>query len=622
MSEDKKQAAPDAEPVDSHTAITMEYAGQSEVGAKTDGVELSLYGNIKRDPVSLVGKINQPMLLRESLSALYAIVGSDYRYKPKDRSAYQAYRRMRNESANKNAWQAQQDYFSWLLRNDPLAFLILDPIISVHPDQLMLEVFSKDEGTYAALGINMSAFDLEEKPTFGTTNIDFSEALNASIQQFRSYRDAHLRIAQTGVELNVEGGEKVLEKNIKVPDSWIRGFLQVQSAGMLPSDRFTLAPMDLYNCLRHLRLNGDVKGKRRGLRVELVPGEAPRLVLEPWDEVIESTAGVYQGTQAKVVRLWGRRRLMLLKRMLPFVDSIDVHVTGSGLPCFWVLRCGAITLTIGLTGFTASGWAQSSAFDLLMARKTQGSKSLGKVVGYLAKQWVATREDIAQAVNIAGEELLEALQLGCQQGQIMFDIANDVYRLRPLTETPLDLKRLEYRNQRERVAYDLLARKSAVSISGENRIYGTGVELTGKVEVKEDKRDYRPQILIADDGAVSRAECTCNQYRKQGLKEGPCEHLIALRLTYAKREMNRRKSGKSRSTISVETRTYSRRSNVGEQVCQLSLDHKRLHCRWGKSGERLRLQRLQFNTVEMARADYLSRIDKLLDTGYLDASAG
>ena len=65
----------------------------------------------------------------------------------------------------------------------------------------------------------------------------------------------------------------------------------MQSAAALPHDTFALAPIDLYNLLRHLRLHGDRKGRRRGLRLELVPGEAPRLVLEPWEMVLAATAG-------------------------------------------------------------------------------------------------------------------------------------------------------------------------------------------------------------------------------------------------------------------------------------------------------------------------------------------
>src|SRR5262249_25576082 len=138
------------------------------------------------------------------------------------------------------------------------------------------------------------------------------------------------------------------------------------SAATLPMDSFRLTPMDLYNLLRYLRLNGDRKGKRRGLRIELVPGEFPRLVLEPWEKVLHTTAGKFTGKAARVVRTWGRRRLLLVRRLLPYIESAEVHLLGSGLPSFWVFRGHGITLTFGMSGFPASNWSQAVNFDLLL----------------------------------------------------------------------------------------------------------------------------------------------------------------------------------------------------------------------------------------------------------------
>ena len=209
---------------------------------------------------------------------------SDYRYVPKDRTAYLAYIRMRRESANLGAWQAQQAYFSWLLRNDPIAFV--DPRPGHHgpPRPGLLRGLQQGRGGLRQARHRPRGLRLAEAPTCGTTNIDFSQALHQGLQQMRSYRETRLSIGQEGVKLATAAAGEVLEKQIQVPDSWLRGFLQVQSAAALPRDRFRLAPIDLYNVLRHLRLHADRKGKRRGLRIELVPGEPPRLVLEPWDD--------------------------------------------------------------------------------------------------------------------------------------------------------------------------------------------------------------------------------------------------------------------------------------------------------------------------------------------------
>ena len=648
-------AEPAAEAAPQSTEVDLAYAGVSRAVTTPDAAQVALYGNLRREPVRLDASVRDPLRFREALSALYAIVGSDYRYVPKDRAAYAAFVRMRRQTSSMGAWQSQQAYFSWLLRNDPNAPLLLDPVVTVHPDQVMFEVFSKDEGTYAKLGIDLSAFEGGEersegrgqrsektRPTpssptsdlspltssYGTTNIDFSQTLFDGIQQMRSYRHTRLTIGREDVRLvTADAGPRgeALEKRIKVPDSWLRGFLQVQSAAALPLDTFTVAPMDLYNLLRHLRLHADRKGKRRGLRVELVPGEFPRLVLEPWEVVLAATGEPYRGRVPKVVRVWGRRRLMLLRRMLPFVERVDVHLLGSGLPSFWVFRAGDFNLTLGLTGFTSANWSQAVSFDLLLPRKTeQSTKPLESVVAHLKKVWFASANEIGAETGLKGAALLETLQAGCQQGRLMFDLAAGVYRLRPLTDAPLDLNRLEYRNARERIAHDLLVRRGAVKIVSENRIATVGLELTGKVVVDEDKREYRPQMVLADEGQVGKAECTCNFFRKQGLKGGPCEHLIALRLCYADQEAKRAKGAEARQAVLVETRTYSRRDAASgkEDVVQVSLERQKLKLRRGKAGEPMRVQTLRFNTPEDAREAYFRRVEEMERKGYLDATAG
>jgi hypothetical protein len=604
------------------TDVTIAYADASRLVTIGNEAELALFANVRRDPVRLEGVIKEPLRFREAMAALYAIVGSDYRYVPKDRTAYLAYLRMRRESAAQSVRQSQQAFFEWVLRNDPIAFILLDPIVTVHPDQVFFEVFSKDEGTYAKLGFDLSAFDLAFQPVCGTTNIDFSPALFAGVEQMRSYRQTRLSIGKEAVKLATTDTAAVLEKKVKVPDSWVRGFLQVQSAAALPHDTFELAPIDLYNLLRHLRLHGDRKGKRRGLRIELVPGEAPRLVLEPWETVLPSSAGVYKGRASRVVRLWGRRRLSLIRRLLPFVERVEVSLLGSGLPSFWVLRAGPVTLTLGMTGFTAANWSQAASFDLLLPRKTQGGKQLDAVLGALSKVWVANVKDLSAATGLKGAALLEVLQTGCQQGKLMVDLASDVYRLRQLTEAPLDLARLEYRNQRERSAHDLLTRRGAVQIVSENRIAGTGTELVGKVAVAEDKREYRPVMLLSDEGQVGKAECTCTFFRKQSLKAGPCTHLVALRLAYAEREAQRARAAGPEQNVTVETRAFSRRDETGEDVVQVTLDRLRLKVRWGRVGRPERLQVLKFNSADEARAAYFARIGELGARGYLDTTAG
>ncbi len=224
------------------TTVPVGYEDASRLVTSGGAAQLALFSNVHRDPVRLDGVLKEPLLFREAMAALYAIVGSDYRYVPKDRTAYLAYLRMRRESASLGLRQSQQAFFDWALRNDPLAFILLDPVVTVHPDQVFFEVFSKDEGAYAKLGIDLDAFALDTAPQCGTTNIDFSPALYSGIEQMRTYRQTRLSIGKEAVRLATTSAAGVLEKQVRVPDSWLRGFLQVQSAAILPHDSFRLEP--------------------------------------------------------------------------------------------------------------------------------------------------------------------------------------------------------------------------------------------------------------------------------------------------------------------------------------------------------------------------------------------
>src|SRR5262249_60038849 len=156
-----EQPVAEAEPA---TTVAVAYADASRLVTSGGTAALALFGNVRRAPVRLHGLIKEPLLFREALATLYALVGSDYRYVPKDRTAYLAYLRQRRESASHSLRQAQQEFFDWALRNDPLAFRLLDPVVTVHPDQVFFEVFSKDEAAYAKLGIDLGAFELAYQP--------------------------------------------------------------------------------------------------------------------------------------------------------------------------------------------------------------------------------------------------------------------------------------------------------------------------------------------------------------------------------------------------------------------------------------------------------------------------
>src|SRR5689334_18566715 len=99
------------------SGMHLSYGGASRVTTTGNTAQVELFGNLDRPPVHFAGKMKNPLRFREALSALYTIVGSDFRYAPKDRTQYIAYLRLKRDAAPLGVWQAQQAYFSWILRN-------------------------------------------------------------------------------------------------------------------------------------------------------------------------------------------------------------------------------------------------------------------------------------------------------------------------------------------------------------------------------------------------------------------------------------------------------------------------------------------------------------------------
>ncbi|HWN67568.1 MAG TPA: hypothetical protein VNM90_08000, partial [Haliangium sp.] len=407
---------------------------------------------------------------------------------------------------------------------------------------------------------------------------------------------------------------------------------QVQAASTLPAATFALAPVDVYNVLLTLRLRKAQKSPR-ALRYELVPGEAPRLVLEPWELVLQGNGGSFEGVRPQVVRTWGRRRLGVLARLLPHVRSVRVHLVGAGLPAFYVLDLGDATLTLALSGWTDSGWAGIATFDLLVP---------GRVDDVLARQVLdavrgAGQGDQAGQASMAGKtldeltratgrsrgEVRDAVLLHMQRGLVVHDVATQRFAHRPLLAEPLDSDALRYRDAREEHAHRLLAVPDQVRLTHVHDLGADGVRIEGEVEDRQAHRTYKTSFTIDREGRTVDAACTSPQFRRAGLREGPTVPMIALRLLYARQqaELERaRETEEGRKQIRAETRTLLKRGEHGATLYRVSLRDRQVTVRWGEHPERLRMQRLLFPTIDDARDEYFRRLGVYAAQGFIDAS--
>lgn len=596
--------------------LELKYGGTSEVSAQGEASRIAVALEGGRKTVGVRGKIRDAQLFRDALLTCAAIKESDLRYKGKDRTAYLAYLMKQGKKATAAIWAAQKAFLEGAYADEAPKPRGLDPALTVDPDEVSIEVFSKDESAYARLAFSNELFE-DREAAHGTTLADLSPALVEQIERVRTYRPTYF---EAGADLK----SAAQTKSIELPHAWLRGFLQVQSAASLPAATCELAPVDLYNVLWILRMR-KAKKAPRALRFELVPGARPRIVVEPWEFVLEGHGPVYTGKTPRVVRTYGRQRLLSLARALPHVRGVKVHLLGPGLPNFWTLDLGLARVTLAMTSWSESSWAGATSFDALIPRAEDDSL-VDKLVKQLESKGPQTLQELIKAAGKGTQDTRAALQRASLQGRVLFDLDKGRYRPRALLAKPVDEESIRYGSVREATAHRLLE-DSEIKITKVHVIHGEGTEIHGEIQDKGARRAFAPHFTLDVEGQVRDAWCNCPVYQRSALREGPCEHMLALRVFHVRKVAETeelRTTAEGRKHITAETRTFIRRDPSGSQTTyRVSLDEKIVRVEWidvtpGVLPGEPRRQRMWFDSDSEARDAYFARLDALADKGFID----
>ena len=505
------------------------YKGSTEVLERSGSTQMSFSPDTKRSPTYFIGEIRQNVAFREAISALHDVVISDMRFKPKDKTAYKKWRAKQDEinwelvaamrqdvaakikqlqeemnDLNKRSYERLRPYYKarekfqrYVLQKQLDFYFVFDPVITVHPDEVFFECFSVDESSYGRLGASYEVFKNINEFACGTTNVDYSAALYDEFQKIRSYKSTQLQVDPSGFEVQTTNEAAYKEVKIDLPDSWVRGFLQVSSAMSLPATWFDLHPMDIHNICFVLRRHKETTGPR-SMRYHLKPGEPVRVVLEPWEIEVVCPRSPYLGTEPQTIRVWGRRRLHILERLIPVAKKFTVHLLGTGMPSFYVADLGDMSFTLGLSGWTANDWAQAGNFDLMAPRADVDEWTQKIIFDALRENWVETADRLAQRLNLSRTAVLGALSAYTQAGRVIYDLNKQVYRVRELSREPLPMERLRFANEREEGATRFLS-QNAVRVTAVND-RDDALILQGNIQDKG--KIYNPYLTIDKDERI------------------------------------------------------------------------------------------------------------------------
>jgi hypothetical protein len=535
----------------------LRYLGRSAVSSRPGGLEMLLRPNLSRAKVYFDGEVAQPVRFREAMSALHDVVVGDLRWKATDKTAYEEWKKdqareeadLRRQLARDIKareleklsrepirpgleqefrrqhdiyWRARRQWASELAQNDPAMFRALvpcDPVITVADDVVFFECFSKDESSYGCLSVDRDAFRDVKGAAVGTTNVDYSLALYESFQKLRTYRPTRLQVDPSGFEVKVEGRADYREEKIDLPVTWLRGFGQIQAALALPARTVDLPVEVVYALLAHLKRHREKTGPR-SLKFVLAPGRPPTVVLEPWGIPVESRGPAYQGERPEEIKVWGRRRLMSLARVLPLAERITVRLLGSGLPSIWVVHMGEMRFQLALSGWTTNDWSAGASLELLAPSAAVGFDDVTRLRRAVVERRRASAAELAQAAGLPREVANAGLHELAKEGQVIYDYAVDAYRWREVMPWALSVDKLGPPPP-EVAAGQKLARQVSVQ---RRELVGTQLLIVAKVE------DTSVEAMFSADQRLGRAKCSCSYFHQNRLRRGPCRHLLALQL--------------------------------------------------------------------------------------------
>jgi len=543
--------------------LSRQYAEPSRAAVSSTGTKFSLATDVDRPGVFLDAKVRNSTEFARAMLVMHKVVCSNLLAGPRDHSAYQewvqgkyidelsaAYQqylerldplmKAKQDLASdiksvqrgiddnplshelKQIRDAQRRFFSWLWDINREAWIVIDPVVSVQPDCVLFEGFSLDESTYARVSMPGDQLDHQIEQHRGTTNIDFGEQLAREFARVRSYRPLRLQVGAAEVSISTEAGAAV-EKKIDLPDSWVKGFLEVQSAAALSSTFLKLSSGTVADVIDQLMRKRERHGPR-SLRFHLQPGLRPVIEIDPWGIRVEEPVFEYEGDTKQEIRIWGRRRLLVLRDILTDCDQLEVRLLGSGMPSFWSLRCESVQLDLGLSGWTSNDWASQAKFEQLAAVGSIDEQAITSLAGALkGSPWL----NVSQAAESTGLDRAKAnkgLQQLCARGLAIFDPHSNIYRWRELF--PPGFVHAETLDSDERDSTQSLLESGSISITAMTSVDDEHRHIEALVS-RGDDPDYLVAVDLDMDGRAANPSCTCGTFKKFALMKGPCRHLRA-----------------------------------------------------------------------------------------------
>jgi hypothetical protein len=370
----------------------------------------------------------------------------------------------------------------------PLDPMVLDPVVTSGGGMLRFEGFSSCCGVYARVDLPPQAFDVDLRGK-GTTNVDFNDPMRVALRRLSDRDDAGFQIGGRGVALT-KGEEKIIERKVKLPVRWIKGFCEVQAYQPRLVPYAVLTPVearDLFRSLAKANSRQELFVTKTGRAFRVTPHAKPGSV-----------------------RIEGSDRIRVLEPLLPSAKSLRIWYDAESQTSGWELdgeagRYFALISPELNRGFSGEG----QMLDRLAVGNWQSA--LTPISDALQWQSQIDISAISQRAGVTEGEGEAALAVLGARGLAGYDVTTGRYFHRVL---PFDLEQVEKLQPRLINARELVDQVQIVARRGSD------------IDAKVPGSEFEHYVRLRSDGN----RCTCRWHSRYQGQRGSCKHILAVRM--------------------------------------------------------------------------------------------
>ena len=436
--------------------FTYQYAFPSSVGPSAKGrpqLSLATCNADHAQPYFFDGRVRRPRIMGEMLFALSDVVRTHF-FLPKPE--------------------------------------IRDPVLTSNENLLRLEGFSGCCGVYARVDLPASAFEGECHGR-GTTNVDFNSDMRSALLRLRDEEEVQFSVGANEVAL-ARGNQRIVEKKVKLPLRWIKGFSEVQAYQPRLDLKMEVSAAEALRFARML----PKAAKPRMPSYAVSAGRSIRLS---------------QRHQKGAVPILGTHRVKVIEALLPRAQSLKVWADDDSGASAWEVcyPAGSFFLMISpevFRGFSGEGQM------LAALAKPPSELVIAKVRASLKWQSQLDAGELAKMLGLDEGEVESALAVLGSRGLAGFDVNSRHYFHR---ELPFDLAKVEAMQPRLGNARKLVENGLVRQLPGGDPPVSTfEVQGTGTVH----------RVRLSGE----QQHCTCPWFSKYQGQRGPCKHILAASL--------------------------------------------------------------------------------------------